>query len=351
MKGRGTIRSYHAAIALMLMGVSAAHSQARPIVPSALALPAVPASSFSALAVRNSVAADGSTLTLRPIKDGLSREIRLPDGSIGRTIFKLFNARFGTVSDDQGDGNISGLFAVDGTSLSVVYADGGSEVLTIGADRTVSISAKSADGRTACLSWFAAGHDFTAGERNAAKARRSCPQQMASGLAAGPDNPQSWDAFHRFYASFVVSHEGGYVENDGNGSPANYGINQGANPDIDVLSLNQPLAEQLLYQRYWLASGADQLPSSLAMVHGDTAINMGVKAANELLAQSGGDPGTYLELRDERYRAIAATDPDKANYLSLWLARTDDLRNLLRIGDAGRFSYAQYPRPDFYPAY
>src|SRR6185437_14191914 len=116
------------------------------------------------------------------------------------------------------------------------------------------------------------------------------------------------------------------------------------NPDIDVLSLDKPAAEQILYQRYWLASGADQLPTALAMVHGDTAINMGVKTANELLAQSGGDPTAYLELRDEKYRAIAAADPKKANYLSLWLARTEDLRDLLGSGDtaAGQRSYARY---------
>jgi hypothetical protein len=348
------IRAYHAVIALLLVGVSAAHGQASTIVPRTLALPAVPASSFSALAVRNSVAADGSTLTLRPIKDGLVRELRLADGTLGRTIFKLFNAKYGTVSEAGGE-DVSGVFVLDGMSLSLVYANGGSEILTIGAGRTVSISAKSADGRTACLFWFAAGHDFTAGERNAAHARAACPRQAASGVAAAesPDNPRSWDAFDRFYASFVVSHEGGYVENDGNGSPANYGINQGANPDIDVVSLNQPRAEQILYQRYWLASGADQLPSGLAMVHGDTAINMGVKAANELLAQSGGDPGAYLALRDERYRAIAAADPDKANYLSLWLERTDDLRNLIGVGDNAyrRPRYAQYPPPGYYAGY
>src|SRR6185312_6408867 len=95
--------------------------------------------------------------------------------------------------------------------------------------------------------------------------------------------------------------------------------------------------------------GADQLPTALAMVHGDTAINMGVKTANELLAQSGGDPTAYLELRDEKYRAIAAADPKKANYLSLWLARTEDLRDLLGSGDtaAGQRSYARYRPREF----
>ena len=292
------------------------------------------------------MAADGSELTLRPLKNGLSREIRFSDGTTGKTVFKLFNGKFGTVSDDQ---KVSGIFALEGNSLSVVYADGGSEVLTVGADHKVSIDAKSAAGKAACVFWFPEGHDFTAQERKSARTH-VCSKQAPIDVAAAPvsANPKSWKAFHKFYASFVASHEGGYTVNDGNGSPANYGINQGANPDVDVLSLKQKRAEQLLYERYWLASGADQLPAALAKVHGDTAINMGVKTANELLEQSGGDPRTYLALRDERYRDIADSNPDKASYLSLWLARTDDLRNLLGIADTRRYSYAQYQRRGYY---
>jgi len=157
-------------------------------------------------------------------------------------------------------------------------------------------------------------------------------------------NSQSWDAFDRFYSSFVAGHEGGYTENDGNGAPAKFGINQGANPDVDVLALSQAQAELILYERYWLVSGADQLPAGLAEVHGDTAINLGVRAANELLAQSGGDPNTYLDLRNERYQAIAAANPDKSNYLSVWLRRNDDLRDLVNSGTdliVDRPSYAE----------
>jgi len=137
------------------------------------------------------------------------------------------------------------------------------------------------------------------------------------------NNPE--DGFENFYANFLAAHEGGYTDNDGNGSPANFGINQGANPDIDVVNLTQTEAKQILHDRYWVASGADQLPAALAAVHGDTAINMGVGAANELLAQSGGDPQKYLDLRDARYRAIA--NSDKAKYLPTWLGRNEDLRD------------------------
>jgi hypothetical protein len=145
------------------------------------------------------------------------------------------------------------------------------------------------------------------------------------------NNPE--DGFENFYANFLAAHEGGYTDNDGNGSPANFGINQGANPDVDVLNLTQTEAKQILHDRYWVASGADQLPEALAAVHGDTAINMGVGAANELLAQSGGDPQKYLDLRDARYRAIAAPNSDKAKYLPTWLGRNEDLRDF--AGDGG----------------
>ena len=163
-------------------------------------------------------------------------------------------------------------------------------------------------------------------------------------------NPQFWrwqdrrldatdspdDGFENFYVNFLAAHEGGYVENDGNGSPANFGINQGANPDIDVLNLTQAEAKQILHDRYWVVSGADRLPAALAAIHGDTAINMGVGTANELLAQSGGDTQKYLDLRDARYRTIAAPDSDRAKYLPVWLGRNDDLRNFAQDGPANQ---------------
>ena len=74
---------------------------------------------------------------------------------------------------------------------------------------------------------------------------------------------------------FVFKHEGGYVSNDSNGSPANYGINQAANPDVNVKSLTKDDAAQLYKQRYWDAIGGDQLPPKTALVAFDTAVNMG----------------------------------------------------------------------------
>lgn len=117
------------------------------------------------------------------------------------------------------------------------------------------------------------------------------------------------------------------------GSPVNMGINQGANPDIDVKSLTPAKAAQIAKERYWDKSGAEALPPAMAAVHFDTAINMGVDAAKDLLAKSGGDPETYLKLREQKYRDIAKNDPTKAANLPTWLARNADLSNFISGGD------------------
>jgi len=363
----GDIRAIYVGLLLMAAGLGVAHAA-----PAVKAMK--PGNGLGALAVSNAVAVDGSAMSLEPAQTGLDRVMVFPDGSVTRDRLRLFNARFGTISQGDGNGEVTGLFAVNGKTLSILYADGRSEILNLAADHSVSILARSAGGDAVCLSWHPAGHHFTTDERKAALARYAqrlglrdarwkspapstepCLTQMPmpdfaamapSRPAALPPDSDAWAGFDKFYASFVAPHEGGYTGNDANGNPANFGINQGANPDIDVAALDQPTAEQILYQRYWLASGADQLPAALAMVQGDTAINMGVKAANDLLAQSGGDADAYLELRASKYQSIAAANPDKANYLPLWLARNEDLRNLIHGNDgADALSFAGYQPP------
>lgn len=139
--------------------------------------------------------------------------------------------------------------------------------------------------------------------------------------------------FDAFYSDYLSKVEGGYTPSDGNGSPANFGINQGANPDIDVKNLTRDQAKQILRDRYWTASGAGQLPPALAAVQGDTAVNMGVGTAKDLLQQSGGDVQKYLSLREARYRQIAADNPAKKADLPVWLQRNEDLRNFATGGN------------------
>lgn len=153
---------------------------------------------------------------------------------------------------------------------------------------------------------------------------------MGGGAPAGASG-----GFDAFYDNYLRGVEGGFAADDGNGAPVNFGINQGANPDIDVRNLTPERAKQLMYERYWAPSGADQLPDGLAQVHADTAINMGLGAAQQLLNQSGGDPNRYLELRAQRYRAIAQQDPSKARYLNTWMRRNEQLAQFVGGGMGG----------------
>jgi hypothetical protein len=135
-------------------------------------------------------------------------------------------------------------------------------------------------------------------------------------------------SFDSFYSNFLAPAEGGYADRDGaSAAPVNFGVNQKFNPDVDVKSLSQDQAKKILHDRYWTASGADNLPPGLAEIQGDTATNMGVSTANRLLQQSGGDPEKYLQLRDARYRSIGGPD------LGTWLNRNNTLRSYVGLQD------------------
>lgn len=96
----------------------------------------------------------------------------------------------------------------------------------------------------------------------------------------------------------------------------------------DVRQITVPEYTAIYETNYWQESGADELDAQgntgLALFHFDTAVNLGVSAANDLLAQSGGDLATYAQLRKERYQAIEASQPAQhANDLPVWLGRVD----------------------------
>lgn len=140
--------------------------------------------------------------------------------------------------------------------------------------------------------------------------------------------------YDSFYREFLAPHEVGFSAHDGSpdAGPVNGGVNQDANPDLDVKNLTPTEQKQVLHDRYWVASGADALPPQLAAVVGDTAVNMGVARSKELLAQSGGDANKFLDLRAAAYKSIAAANPAKAGNLPDWLTRNEDLRNYISGG-------------------
>jgi len=156
--------------------------------------------------------------------------------------------------------------------------------------------------------------------------------QVNPGAAGGGISGQApTPGFPAFYGSYLAKAEGGAAA-DG----SKFGVDPKANPDVDTSTLTQTGAAKLLHDRYWIPSGADNIANpALQAIHADTAVNMGVDTARSMLAASGGDPAKYMQLRDTRYRSIAANNPDKAQYLPGWMNRNTNLANYAGIGSGG----------------
>lgn len=155
----------------------------------------------------------------------------------------------------------------------------------------------------------------------------------ATGGATAPSqgNPQSTLSGlngSNFFRSFVLPHEGGLNPHDMNGSPTNYGINQAANPGVNVAKLTPQQAEEIFVKKYWGPSGAANMNAPLAAVHADTYF-INPKMANTFLQQSGGDPNAYLNLRETWMQHMAQTNPTAAKYASVWGQRNRDLASFI----------------------
>jgi lysozyme family protein len=121
----------------------------------------------------------------------------------------------------------------------------------------------------------------------------------------------------------ILRREGGYTSSDGaSGAPANFGINQKANPDIDVKNLTKDKAVQLYKERYWDAIGGDSLPPAIQGTAMDAAVNQGPGNAKKWVEQSGGDPVKFNALRRAHYEDLLK-QPKHAENRSTWMERLD----------------------------
>ena len=114
--------------------------------------------------------------------------------------------------------------------------------------------------------------------------------------------------------NFTLQHEGGLNPSDTNGTPSNFGINQAANPGVDVTKLTQDQAKQIYRTKYWDAIGGDSLSAQnpkLAKVAFDTAVMAGPGKAKEFLQQAGGDPNRFMDLREGFLNSLLQSDPAK----------------------------------------
>ena len=119
----------------------------------------------------------------------------------------------------------------------------------------------------------------------------------------------------------IFAHEGGYAASDGNsGAPVNFGINQGANPDVDVKSLTKEGAAKIYKERYWDKIKGDTLPPALQGTAMDAAVNQGPANAQKWIEASGGDPAKFNALRREHYENLLQK-PENEKFRKAWMGR------------------------------
>ena len=116
----------------------------------------------------------------------------------------------------------------------------------------------------------------------------------------------------------LLQREGGFVAQDGrSGAPANFGINQRANPDVDVRNLTPDRAAQIYRERYWNPVVQAGVPEYAREAVFDFAVNAGPQRALEAWRRSGGDIAAFNEQRLAHYRR----QPDYARNGRSWERR------------------------------
>jgi len=150
------------------------------------------------------------------------------------------------------------------------------------------------------------------------------------GYKTGGDTPGD-EVFERAFKK-VLKFEGGskYLKDDAGKGPTKYGINQTANPDVDIKNLTEDQAKEIYRKRYWNAIGGDALAAKnphLATIAFDAAVNQGPGTAKQMVAESGGEPYKLLQLRQQRYVDLKNQNPEKfGKYLGGWTERVASLQ-------------------------
>jgi len=142
----------------------------------------------------------------------------------------------------------------------------------------------------------------------------------------------------------------GYVNDpQDRGGETKFGVAKNANPDLDIVNLTWEEAKAVYYTRYWVKAHCQELPSRLAVLHFDGAVNSGCGRAAKFLQRAVGavadgaiGPATIAlvqqkdeiemchEVCDYRmrfYEEIVANDPTQSKYLKGWLRRIQEMRD------------------------
>ncbi len=134
--------------------------------------------------------------------------------------------------------------------------------------------------------------------------------------------------------AFTLKHEGGLNPRDTNGYATNQGINQKWHPEIDVTKMTDAQRDEIYIRDYWRPINGDQIAQQygqeMATAAFDTAVIAGVEKSKELLARSGGDVNTFLQLRADFLNGLVQDNPEKYGpYVKAWNNRN------LALGGSG----------------
>ncbi len=140
---------------------------------------------------------------------------------------------------------------------------------------------------------------------------------------------------------FVLLSEGGYVNHPADsGGETNFGITKAVYdmyrksknlPQRSVKNITSEEIEEIYYKKYYQTSGADKIADEvLALIHFDTAVNMGVSRAGNFLTLSQGNRDKYLKLRRDKYIEFARVNPSQKVFLNGWLNRLGRLEKYIQ---------------------
>jgi lysozyme family protein len=87
--------------------------------------------------------------------------------------------------------------------------------------------------------------------------------------------------------AFVLSFEGGYSNDPKDpGGETRHGISKRAYPHLDIANLTKDDAIEIYRKDYWLTCHCDKLPSPIAVMVMDIAVNQGTSTAAYLLQEA-----------------------------------------------------------------
>ena len=149
------------------------------------------------------------------------------------------------------------------------------------------------------------------------------PAQMASGA--------TWDTafkFMRRWEGSKCTHDPVRTFKGVTNSAYNaWRQSKGLTPGDVCRDMTDEQMQQIYYERYWLASGADKLSAKTAIAVFDHAVNAGVGAAKGLLSQCGDNATCVIQARYADYR----TKSNFNVYGRAWFNRVNDLVKFLQL--------------------